>query len=367
MNDTDFAREVKERSIGGVYFFYGDEDYLKNYRAAEAVKIISEEDETLAAFNVFELSYGEGEIDLTEIENALSSPPMMSPQKITLISHSSLDSLKEKEKSALTALLESYSNSPDSTVILKASSGGFDDGTDKKPSPFLKSMQKFAKTVKFDYQSPQKLHSWLTRHAQKYGVGITPEASELLIYKSGRSMYSLSGEISKIAAYTASHHLPLITNTEVELCASPSDEDDAFKLANAITDGDTEEAFRQLGVKIRLRTDPFYLLAQIAKTFADLAAAACYIEDGREKSDFAKEMKIHEYKAGILYRAAKNAPPDYFAYTAELCLKAERNMKTMSKTSQNSYGEIERLIGLAARSEYVPPENPDESTEKKHE
>lgn len=344
MTDAEFAREIRTDKLSGVYFLYGDEDYLKNYRAGEAKKQLSDNYPEAAAFNLFELSFGEGECDIEKISSALSSPSMMSPKKITSVSFSSLDSVKDKDKTALLELLEEHSSEEGSIVIIRASSGGFDYGSEKKPCAFLKNISKFAKAVRFDYQSPSKLYQWLSKHASGYGLTLLPESAELLINTAGKSMYTLSGEITKISAYAASHGKREITPEDVSCCSSTTDEDDAFALANALTDGNTEAAYKYLGIKMRLRTDPYYLLGQITKTFTDLAAAAAYIKDGRDKSEFARDMKMHEYKAGLCFKAAKNAPYEYFISAVELCLTADRNMKTMSS---RGYGEIERLIGLA--------------------
>lgn len=347
MTENEFAKEIRSGKMSGVYFLCGDEDYLKNYRAGEAKRYLTDND-PCAAFNLVELSFGEAECDVAAVNNALSAPALFSSLRLTILSFSAFDSLKEHDKAELLAALESHSSDPGSAVIVKVSGGTFDCGTEKKPSAALKAFSKFAKVVRFDYQPPAKLLQWLSKHAEKYSLTLSPAAAELMINTSGRSMYTLSGEIAKVCAYTASAGRKTVTPDDVALCCSHTDEDDAFKLANAVTDGSTEEAYRCLGVKIRLRSDPYVLLAQITKTFTDLAAAAAYISDGRDVSEFAKDLKIHEFRAKLYYRAAKNAPYDYFRRTVELCLNADRNMKT---TGTRGYGEIERLIGLASRKQ----------------
>ena len=345
MTETEFSKEIRSGKMSGVYFLCGDEDYLKNYRTGEAKRCLTENDPA-AAFNLVELSFGEDECDTTAVNDAVSAPAMFSSLRLTILSFSDFDSIKERDKTSLLSILESHASDPDSAVIVKVSGGGFDCGTDKKPSAALKSFSKFAKVVRFDYQPPSKLFSWLSKHAEKYSLTLSPDAAELMINISGRAMYTLCGEIAKVCAYTASNGRKTITADDVSLCCSHTDEDDAFRLANAVTDGNTEEAYRCLGVKIRLRSDPYILLGQITKTFTDLAAASAYICDGRDVSEFAKELKIHEFRAKLYYKAAKNAPYDYFRRAVDLCLTADRNMKT---TGTRGYGEIERLIGLAAR------------------
>ena len=135
-----------------------------------------------------------------------------------------------------------------------------------------------------------------------------------------------------------------VTPADVEACVTRTDEDDAFAMANHILDGNTSAALECLGVKIRKREDPIFLLSQITRVFTDLAAAAAFTEDGREKSDFAKTMKIHEYKAGLYMKAVKNAPAGFIPEMIARCADAD----LLIKSSPLGYEVIERLICGAA-------------------
>ena len=358
MTEAEFAKEVRSLTLSGIYFLYGDEDYLKNHYIRDACEKFTASN-PMASFNLIRLDYGEGECRLDEIENALSAPPMMSPLKLIVVSFSSFDSIKVKD--ALNELLSAHADEGSMAVIVKASCGGFDYGNVKTPSARLKAMEKFAKCVRFDYKEPSKLFSWLSRHAADYGVKLSPAAGDYMMRTCGRSMYTLSGEIGKVSAYCAQNGINEIGVRECMLCCSRVDEDDAFGLANALTAGNTSEAYAILGVKIRLRQDPYMLLGQIAKTFTDLAAAALFISDGRDSSDYAKAMKMHPYRAESMYRSAKSASYAYFMNAVDLCLTADRNMKTMGN---RGYGEIELLIARLSPAMFVEPE---EDEDKKDE
>ena len=101
MTENELAAEIKARSVGGFYFFYGDEDYMKNHRAAEMKKCVTGDYPDFASFNSIDLNFGDGEMDLSALSDALSTPPLLSPMKIVTLSLASLDSFKEKERSAL--------------------------------------------------------------------------------------------------------------------------------------------------------------------------------------------------------------------------------------------------------------------------
>lgn len=354
MTENELAAEIKSNSLSGIYLFFGEEDYLKNHRAAEIRKLICD-DETLAAFNCFSFAFGDAEIDLPAISDALLAPPMMSEKKIVDIYFASLDSIKDKDKSALLDLLRETgeNNADDTVVVIRAAEGGFDPGQPKKPSAFLRDASKFMKTVQFDYQPTNRLHRWMERHFAQYGLTISPYVSEQIINLAGRSMYRLIGEIGKTAAYVAADGRGKILPTDVSACVSRTDEDDAFGLANCVLEGNIAGALAALAVKMRRRDEPIFLLTQITKVFSDLACAAAFILDGREKSEYARAMKMHEYKAGLYFRAAKGASFGFFADIMKKCAEADLAMK--SGVGGGDYSVIERLICSCVISEAEKP------------
>ena len=101
MEERELTARIKGGCPSGLYFFYGDEDFTKNRRAAELRKAAAGDDPSFAAFNAIDLFFGEGELDLGAIRDAVSSPPLMSSFKAVTVSHSALDSLKEKDRTAL--------------------------------------------------------------------------------------------------------------------------------------------------------------------------------------------------------------------------------------------------------------------------
>lgn len=349
MTESELSREIKNGTVSGVYFFYGEEDYTKNHRAEAICNLISGGDKSLAAFNVIKLRFDDKGVDVSKISDAMLAPPLMSPMKVVHVHIAFVDSMTEKERTALLSEVESYSGEgfADCILVITAGADGFDPGTQKKPSPLLTKLSKFAKCACFDYQSESKLAQWMARHFAEYGLTFAPGVPEMITSICTRSMYRLSGEIKKIAAYAASHGATVVTAEHVNACATRTDEDDAFRLANCITAGDTAGALSALAVKMRRREDPILVLAGVSRALCELAAASAFIADGREKEDFARSMKIHEYKAGLAMRSARLRSPEFFSRAARLCEEADLAMKT----SQAGYAAIERLICACALAE----------------
>ncbi len=336
MTETELRGDVK--SPVGAYFFYGDEDYMKNHYAAAIRKAVMTEP-GLAAFNY--VRFSDDSYSLDGIHDALMAPPVMAEKKLVDISLANLDKLlAEKERAALLSALEDAVGDGSVVAILRVAADGFDAGTPKKPSSFLKNASKFMKAVQFDYQSDARLVRWIERHFAEYGLSISSDVSMKILNTCGRSMFRLSGELAKTAAYTAESGRREVTASDVDATVTRTDEDDAFRLANCILSGDIRAALWSLAVKMRRREEPIIVLSQITRVFCDLAAAAHAVEDGMNAAEFAKIMKMHSYKAGLYLNAAKMRPVEYFDNAVMRCAEADRKIKS----TPIGYAAIERLI-----------------------
>ncbi len=378
IKEAELAKELKNGVPGGMYFFYGDEDFMKNRRAADMKRDSVGSDPSLSAFNCFEFVFGDGEFDAAAVEDALLAPPMMSPKKFISLTFSSVDSLKARGREAdpdsdgegageqdgdrdggkkggksrnrlLDFLKDVGDPGPDTVIVVKAVSGGFDPGTAKAPSSFLREADRFMRCVEFPYQPEGKLTRWMERHFAEYGLCAGPEVFKWILKTAGKSMYRLTGELAKTAAYAAvraerDHAAPVVTLEDAKACVTATDEDDAFGLANCMMSGDMAGALSLLRVKMAKREEPLLIMGQIARSVSDLYAAAAFSADGRDLSDFAAAMKMNAYRAGLCYRAAAKTSPARYADALELCLAVDRRLKSGLGGSSDSYAPIERLI-----------------------
>lgn len=323
----------------GGYLFYGEEDYLKSHTAAQIRRTLFP-DEGFADFNRRTFT-GEtyNAADLTE---AILSPAMMVEKKLIEVTLPDGDKMKEKERTALLESLAALDGTDDTVLFLTFPADTFDPGTAKKPTAFFKNLTRILTPVEFPLQTDGRLLRWMQRHLADYGVALSPSVGEQILATCGRSMMRLSGELAKAGAYAASHGMTELTMEAAMQVVTPTDEDDAFRLANCLLEGNKAAAYASLSVKIRRREDPILLLAQITRVYMDLAAAAVFREEGRDKREFAQAMKMHEYKAGLYCKAASSAPPEYFEASLERCLDTDMAMKS---SSANGYELLERLVG----------------------
>lgn len=343
MTEAELSGEIKTGTVGGLYFFWGDEDFMKNHRALDIKKQVLSADGTADAFNSFSFVFGEGECDIPALSDALMAPPMMSERKFISVFFSSLDSLKEKQRTSLVSLLREFGAGEGNVTVVTANGDGFRGMDGRRQSPMLAEMNKIAKCVEFDYQSETRLIRWMARHIESYGLAADDGVLRAVLSLCGRSMYRLSGEIAKVAAHAAAAGKTAVDYEDVRECVIQNDVDDAFAMTEALLRGDTSGALASLKIKIKKREEPIVVLGQISRTISDMCSARAFIDDGRDKSDFASAMKMNEYRAGKCYRAAGGVSAADLALASSMCRDADR----LLKSGAGGYMPIERLICLA--------------------
>lgn len=334
-----YTELLKSGVPAGGYLFYGDEDYLKVNTAKRICKALLP-DEGLADFN--RRSFTGENYTPGDLLEAILSPAMMVEKKLIEVTLPEGDRIKDKERTALLEALAPIKDTDDTVLLLTFPAGSFDPGTAKKPSAFFKALAKILTPIEFPLQSESQLLRWMGRHLAEYGVSLSPVVGQQILAICGRSMLRLSGELDKAGAYAAAHGMPELTLDAARQVITPTEEDDAFRLANCLLEGNKNGAYACLLTKKRHREEPILLLSQITRVYMDLATAAAFLQDGRDKRELSQAMKMHEYKAGIYCRVAATATAGYFEDALEKCLDADRKMKT---TGVDGYELLERLVG----------------------
>lgn len=334
-----YTELLKSGVPAGGYLFYGDEDYLKSNTAQRIQKALLP-DAGLADFN--RRSFTGDTYTPGDLAETILSPAMFVEKKLIEVTLPDGDKIKDKDRTALLDALSYLQGTDDTVLLLTFPAGSFDPGNAKKPSAFFKALCKVLTPIEFPLQSESQLLRWMGRHLAEYGVALSPEVGQQILAICGRSMLRLAGELDKAGAYAAAHGMPSLTIDAARQVITVTEDDDVFRLANCLLDGDRNGAYACLLTRKRHKENPHMVLAQITRVYMDLSIAAAFLADGRDKRELAKSMKMHEYKAGLYYRAATGAPDGYFARALEKCLDADMALKS---TAVDGYELLERLVG----------------------
>ncbi|MBO7197114.1 MAG: DNA polymerase III subunit delta [Clostridia bacterium] len=303
MDIQSFKSSLKSGQVGGLYLFCGEEDYLVRYYLKSLRERVAP-DEAFAVFNnpVFD---GE-DIDFAQIIEAVKAPPMMSDYKLIEWRHADFTGLREGQLEALEELISVLAEHPYSIVAFTADDGCVDFGSAKKPSAFIKRFEKQINILRFEKSTENQLYAWLKKHFDHHGVEVNLDTVKTLVFRSGRSMDVLAGEVEKLCALALSRGRSTVTPDDVNEVASSTPECDTFALSNAIIERNKAKAYFALeDMKLR-RVDPTVIMGMVARTFDDLAAVSHMLDDGLDSAKIESALNMNKYKLKIYIPAAKN-------------------------------------------------------------
>lgn len=175
---------LKKRVFDPVYYFFGDDDYLKDLRVRELVEVAVD-----PATRDFNLESRRGmEVDAEVLDSLLSTPPMLAERRVVVIRE------VEKLKKDARAPLDSYLKRPAPDVILllvSAAGAKMDKGLSERST-----------AVEFVPLTGDRVPKWVMYQAETVlGRTIDHGAVALLVEAVGDDLAQLAMELEKLASY----------------------------------------------------------------------------------------------------------------------------------------------------------------------
>lgn len=324
MDIASFKVNLKNGNLGGVYLFAGEEDYLVRYY----LKTLREKILTDESFAVFNNPVFDGEdIDFSAIIEAVKSPPMMSDFKLIEWRHANFTALREGGLESLEELIAVCKEYPYSVVAFTADENGVDFGTAKKPSAFIKRFDKSMSILRFEKSTENQLYAWLKKHFNSQGITVGLDTVQALVFRSGRSMDVLVGEVDKLCALAHARGKDVVTPDDVNEVASSTPECDTFALSNAILDRNKQGAYLALEEMKLRRVDYTMIMGMVAKTFDDLAAISHLLDEGLGVAEIRDTLAMNEYKVKKYIPAAKKYGSERLSMIISALAKADADSK----------------------------------------
>lgn len=338
MKEEVFRKQLK-KGLSGAYLFFGDEDYLKSFALSAARQAICPE-ETFAVFNDVRLD--SMDYSASALLNALMPPPMMSEQKIVTVSGLNLGALRAGEIDDLCEVLGELTRYDYNVLILSVPAGQMEEGVlPKRPSALLTRLAEYMIPVYFEPISGARLVSWVGKHFQHHGVTAPAEVCAYLIEYSGKSMFTLSQETEKLSYYVLRQGRAQVTREDVSRVAVAGHSADSFALANAVLDGQYQEAMNALAVMKFRRVEPVIILSEVSRVVCDLISVKALYEEGLPPGEIAAVLKMNEYKTRLYLNGASKKSMKKLRRAVALCSEADLALKL----SPQGYIAIEKLIG----------------------
>lgn len=318
--------DLKSRQPGSFYIFHGPEAYLRDHYLESLRKLLVED--FAEAFNYHRFS--PETISLQAVADSVNAIPMMSPTSMVRIDDVNFFAIGEDaaDYAAIFSNLPSYC-----TVVLVY------DTVEYKPDRRKKTIAEaldLAREVCFQQPSERELISWIARHFKKLGKQITVDDAVFLIRRTGGDMTTLSAEIEKLGAYETE---PAVSRRSIELLVEPVLEAAVFDLSDAVAAGRYETALQILHILLRRQEEPVVILATIGSQLRRIVEANRLRAAGKGKNDLMKLCSVSSYPAQKAMEFSRRLPAEFPEKALELCLEADRRMKT-------SFDDPKRVLEL---------------------
>jgi DNA polymerase-3 subunit delta len=180
----DLRKAIQNRSFEPVYYFHGDDEYLKDEVLREVVEAAV--DPATRDFNL-DIRRG-GEVDAESLLSLLSTPPMLAERRVVVLRDT--HALRKDARSSLDRYLSSPAR--DVLLLLVMPAGVKSDSA----------LSAATTAVGFEPLTGDRVPRWIVHHATTaLKTTITPSAVDLLVSAVGNDLPQLAAELDKLASY----------------------------------------------------------------------------------------------------------------------------------------------------------------------
>lgn len=319
---------IREKKLERLYFFHGEEAFLRNHYLGQMKKILI--DELTESFNYHKLT--KETFDLQSFADAVESLPMMAEATFVVVDDIDIFKLPENDREKLTSV---FCDIPDyCTVVFLYESVEWKP--DKRFKKLWDAVEKFGAVVEFARQDQRELINWVTRHFAANKKQITPDLCSYLIDITGGTMTALAGEISKISAYSEADR---ITKSDIDAVTEPVLDAVVFQMTDLMAAGKYPAALMKLQQLLKMQEEPIGILAMIGRQFRQIGTARTLLDNGKGVGDVMRLCGLRDYPAKKLLDTARRFSPRFCKRASELVLETDYGMKT-------SLDDPERLLEL---------------------
>jgi DNA polymerase-3 subunit delta len=257
-----------------LYILWGEDEFSREEALTEIKKSLG--DISLLSTNTNVL---EGQkLNLNDLRAVVEAMPFLSPKRLVIIrgllerfepkdksgraKKATSTAKKESESSAVEALAGCIKGMPESTVLVL-----YENIEAKKTSlqnnPLFELISEKAELKPFPRMAKGiKLSQWIQSRITREGGSISRQATNVLMDMIGGDLFTMSNEVSKLAAFTGGR---MIEEKDIRMVVSATQEADIFAMIDAIMDRKPGIAEQILQKLLQNGRAPQEILALLAK------------------------------------------------------------------------------------------------------
>lgn len=336
--------DLAQQQLRKLYIFHGEESYLREFYLQELKNLALPAGAEVFNFHTFSGK----EVDVSELEEAIDSFPMMAERSFILVSDWEFYKLPEAGKKKILSILEDL---PDYCTLLFY----FDlfpyapDGRTKIASV----VETQGLTVEFPYQEEDVLVSWMEqKRFPALGKRISSQTARELIFYCGSSMTNLISEMEKISAFAQGEE---ITNEDILAVATPHINAVVFSMTDAMGARDFDQAFRILGELFQMqekanskkKEKELGILGAISRHIRHLYMTK--LAEGKSEGYVAGLLGVQNFVARRMQSSARRFSLDWCRQSVIYCGQTDKAMKSAGGDGEALLTQLLLDLAVSAR------------------
>ncbi len=324
MGLTELTAKLKTKNITGVYFFYGDEEYTKDFY----IRKLRSYCDSAPSPEYADVVLDGASLTPDLLGDTIDTPAFMSEWKIVEVNDFPLNQTPAR----LTAFADILSSVPYGVAVLFIyRAGNFDasvftknkDGTNELVDFFAKSCI----NVEFELQTGAKLTQWISKHFKAENVEITERAVDFLPEYCGSDMYILSGEIEKLCSF---YNGQTLTENDVKNVCCPNSEYRLYDIVNCLSSGSVNRLKNVYDGLVYSKVSPEIILGTVSGYFCDMLSVKTAIADGVPQAEVKKRLGMQDWQYNRTVNAVKNVSASFISSAIDECRRTDETVKTHS-------------------------------------
>lgn len=320
-------KQIKEKSLEGVYLFVGEETFVKETYLDICIKTILTDDEQAMNLDVFTADSK----DIDKMSDAMDTLPFLAEKRVVVIRDRQL--LKKKMDSKVVSIVEALGRLPESTILI-ISDIDFD-----KSGSIYKKVKKMGQIIEFNALDEAELIKVIARKLFKAGFEINVATGRYLIEYVGTDMSLLNQEIEKLISYKMGG--TRIVREDVDACCTKSLENKIFELVDAIGRKNKNRALKLYHDMIVSKVQPMSILSMITRQFRINLLCMLLDQRNRTQKEIASAVKIPFFVVKKSLNLTRHFSEEKLKKSLDDCLKTEMAFK---RGEMNQHIALELLI-----------------------
>jgi len=331
--------DLKAGTPAKLYFFYGEESYLKEYYfAALKKKLLGG---AMEEFNYRRITAEE--MSLEALRLAVDALPMLAERVLVRVEDYNPFLAAEGERENFISLISDLLD----TCCLVFYYDTIPYKTDGKLKKLSAAVKEHGCAVEFYMQSERELCDWIARHFRSEGKSIHPELCRYLILLTGGKMHALDGEIRKISAYCSGQE---IRKEDIDAVTEPTLTAAAFDLIDALAAGDADKTLRHLQSMLQNQEEPIAILGAVGAHLRKLLAAKTVRAAGGGPQQLMQTIDSRsDFYAKKLLQQADKLDESFCRQAVLDCFETDRALKSFGRDSTLTLELL--LLKLAGKGE----------------